>query len=267
VLLFQPAEETGEGAARVIADPQYPSIAPDFVFALHNLPGFELGSVILRDEFFASASQGLIIELQGASSHAAEPHLGCSPALAVASLIQSLSASPQIHTGLHEAAQVTIVHARVGDVAFGTSPGYGVVMATLRTHAPGVMESLASRCLDLAQGIGRAHGLGITCRWTEEFPATVNDSRAVVHVRSAASACLLPVIEAAVPFPWSEDFGHFTSRHPGALFGLGSGTDHPPLHHPAYDFPDELLPTGVRLLVRVIHEALGDTASLGDQPG
>jgi len=73
VLLFQPAEETGEGAARVIADPQFTLIAPDFAVALHNLPGRPLGSVVVRRGAFNCASVGLIARLRGRTSHAAEP--------------------------------------------------------------------------------------------------------------------------------------------------------------------------------------------------
>ncbi|MBZ0269636.1 M20/M25/M40 family metallo-hydrolase, partial [bacterium] len=72
-LLFQPAEETGEGAARVRADPVLRDAPPDFALAFHNLPGFPLGSVVVRDDTFAFGSVGADLRLHGAESHAAEP--------------------------------------------------------------------------------------------------------------------------------------------------------------------------------------------------
>jgi len=257
VLLFQPAEETGEGARRVLDDPAFAELRPDRVFALHNLPGFPLGQVVVRAGVFASASVGLAIRLTGDSSHAAEPHRGRSPALALAELVCGLSAVPQLTAALHEAAQVTVIHARLGEVAFGTSPGEAVVMATLRSHDPELMSRLRDRSVALAQGTARTHELKHAVEWVEPFPATINEPAAVDLVRQAARQLGLDVREVPLPFPWSEDFGHFTDAFPGALFGLGAGEAHPALHGRHYDFPDELLMTGCRLLASVVEQSLG----------
>lgn len=76
VLLFQPAEETGEGAYAVLNDEKFAQIKPDYVFALHNLPGFMAGSVVVKPGIFAAASKGMIIKLHGKTSHASEPETG-----------------------------------------------------------------------------------------------------------------------------------------------------------------------------------------------
>jgi amidohydrolase len=254
VLLYQPAEEIGKGAAAVIADPKFAEIDPDYVFALHNLPGYPEKQIIIREGFFASASKGLIIKLTGATSHAGQPEAGKSPALAVAELITSLSSLVQFSSRLHEAAKVTIIHARIGEVAFGTSPGEGVVMATLRAHDEQVMNGLSQRCVKLAEGIAATYDLGYTVTWDEEFPSTVNDAACANLVKAAAAELGLSIHEPAVPFPWSEDFGHFTARTRGAFFGLGAGKNHPPLHHPTYDFPDHLIASGIRMFEKLINK-------------
>ena len=79
-LLFQPAEETGEGARRVVEDKTFAGLQPDYAFALHNLPGYEEGEIVVSEGVFASASRGIIVRLQGDTSHAAEPQQGRSPA-------------------------------------------------------------------------------------------------------------------------------------------------------------------------------------------
>jgi amidohydrolase len=252
ILLFQPAEETGAGAQRVLKDPRLAALHPDWVFALHNLPGYPLGRVVTRSGAFASASRGLIVELSGATSHAAEPHRGRSPALAVANLIEGLSALPQFTTGLEDAAQVTVIHALVGTPAFGTSPGDGRVCATLRSHSMSVIEGLSARATELAHRIGATWELEVRVSWTESFPATENDPGAVAVVREAAKVVGLEAETREEPFAWSEDFGHFTAAHRGALVGLGAGEEHPPLHHPRYDFPDSLLSPGRDLLATII---------------
>ena len=148
---------------------------------------------------------------------------GMNGGLAAAALAQALSALPQVATSLAEAAQVTVVGLDVGGPAFGTSPGQGRVMATVRTHDDEVMERLAGRCEHLVRGIASAHDLGCEIAWSEEFPAVVNDPAAVDRLENVAHALGLPVVEAPVPFAWSEDFGHFGSLAPSALVGLGAG--------------------------------------------
>ncbi len=91
VLLFQPAEETGEGAARVAADPRFRALAPDWLFALHNLPGYPEGRVLVRSGAFCAGSAGLTVTLAGATSHAAYPEQGRSPDKAMAELVLGLS--------------------------------------------------------------------------------------------------------------------------------------------------------------------------------
>ena len=134
ILLFQPAEETGEGAARVLKDEKFSKLDPDYVFAFHNLPGYKTGSVIIKEGSFASASKGMIIKLTGKTSHAAEPENGINPSSAVAEIIRRYSALPKELKGAKDFVLTTIIHARIGERAFGTSPGYAELMATLRAY-------------------------------------------------------------------------------------------------------------------------------------
>ncbi len=264
VLLFQPAEETGAGARQVLDDPAFKPLTPDVVLGVHNLPGYPLGAVILRAGPFAAASRGLTIALSGASSHAAEPEAGRSPALAAASLVQALSALPQTATHLGEGAKVTVVGIDVGGPAFGTSPGTGRVMATLRAYRDEVMDRLAERCAELATHTAAAFGLESSLSWCEAFPSTVNAAPVIAAVAAAAGEAGLPVIHSEAPFAWSEDFGHFTATYPGALVGLGAGVDHPALHHPDYDFPDPLLPAGVTFWGAALDRLLAQPFEKGD---
>jgi amidohydrolase len=257
VLLFQPAEETGKGGRRVIEDSKFAEITPDYCFALHNLPGFARNRIIVRQGCFSAASKGLIVKLRGATSHAAEPEKGKSPTMAVAQLINGFSSMPQFYAGLHEASKVTVIHSRIGEIAFGTSPGDAEVMTTLRTYEHDVMEKLSGKCLDLAAGIARANDLAYEIEWDEEFPATANNADCAELIKKCAARLNLDIYKPEKPFPWSEDFGNFTSLYPGALFGLGAGEKHPALHHPTYDFPDEILDTGVKMFGEVIRELTG----------
>jgi amidohydrolase len=257
VLLFQPAEETGAGALSVLEDNQFEEIAPDWIFALHNLPGEKFGEVKIKSGPFAAGSVGTILRLNGSTSHAAYPEQGRSPAPAVAQLIQDLAALPESVKSGHGIAKLTIIHTRIGEAAFGTTPGEAEVMATLRSDREEVLDRLREGVVNQAQGIAQAHGLELTHSWTDHFPVTINHPEAVAMVEEVAETNGIAVALRDEAYPWSEDFGWFTRRYKGAVFGLGAGREHPALHSPAYDFPDDLIPVGIVLFEGLIERLLG----------
>ncbi|MGM0498482.1 MAG: amidohydrolase, partial [Bacteroidota bacterium] len=181
ILLYQPSEENGMGAGYVLDDPKFDSIRPDYVYALHNLPGFPKRSIITNSQIFASASKGMIIKLHGKTSHAGEPENGLSPAIAMADLVKELTYLPEKES-FEGFALVTVIHARLGEIAFGTTPGYAEVMATLRSHTNEDMEKLSEKAIGLVQKHTKQHKLDYETEWTEEFLATENNKQAVQTV-------------------------------------------------------------------------------------
>jgi len=251
-LIFQPAEETGEGAQRILKDPRFGKIKPDFVFALHNLPGYALHEVVLRPGVFSCASAGLAARLVGRTAHAAQPESGVSPGPALAEILRSLYDLPQLPDDSPEFSLVTVVHARLGEIAFGASPGEAELMATLRAYDDGRLAHLRARLRQQIERIAGQHNLRCDVSWRETFAATVNDAATVAMIGQAALDCDLKVVQRSHPFRWSEDFGQFTRRFKGALFGLGAGENHPDLHCSDYDFPDALLASGIQSFMRLL---------------
>lgn len=251
-LLFQPAEETGQGAQWMLDDDKFNNFNPDHIFALHNVPGYEKHQVVSREGVFAAASAGFIAELKGATSHAAHPEEGNNPAPAMAQIIQLLSSFPQFYAPLDKAAKVTVIQARLGEKAFGTSPGDATVMATVRAYDEAVIKSLKKKTDKMTEGIAKTYGLKLNKEWTDVFKATINDKRCVSIIKKAADNNDFDFMEKEVPFPWSEDFGRFTHKFTGAMFGLGAGKGHPELHAGDYDFPDELIETGIKMFAEII---------------
>lgn len=254
ICLFQPAEETGEGAARVVADRSFQALKPDYCFALHNLPGKPLGQVLCKPGSFNFASRGMIIELKGKTSHAAHPEDGISPALAMSEIIQQLTRLPEALEGFN---LVTVVHALLGEVAFGTSPADATVMATLRTPTNNAMNQLVEQACAIAQQEAQKAGLALQIRWEDVFSASVNTEQGYQHVMAACQAVGVEVMTMEEGFRWSEDFGKFTEYCEGAMFALGSGEDCPQLHNPDYDFPDSLIPVGQAVFLEIIRELNG----------
>lgn len=239
VLLYQPAEETGSGAAAVIADPRFEQIEPDLAFALHNLPGYPLGQVVVRNGTFSCASRGMSITLRGRTAHAAQPETGLSPATAMCELIAGLNSLPSGVVPRGELGFATVVGASLGRKAFGTAPGKAELWTTLRSESNAGMDSMVEYAERLAQMIAREHDLQLEYAYQDIFPATVNSARAVAIVRGAANAAGL--LEPDAPFRWSEDFGHICARCDAAMFGIGAGETIADLHNPDYDFPDALI--------------------------
>ena len=154
-------------------------------------------------------------------------------------------------------ARLTVIHARIGEAAFGTTPGEAEVMATLRSDREDVLDLLRERVVDCAQKIARANGLEHRHSWTDYFPVTMNHPEAVAMVEAAAEANRIGLTRLEQAYPWSEDFGWFTRKFGGALFGLGGGDDCPALHSSEYDFPDDLIPIGLALFEGLIARVLG----------
>lgn len=254
ILLFQPGEETAIGAKAVLQDANFTKLAPDCIIGFHNLPGFSLGSLILRKGVFASASKGLKIKLIGKTSHAAHPENGNSPLLAMIGIIQSLCDLPHSKIGFDKAALVTIIHARLGEEAFGTSPGEAEIMATYRAHDDKTLELLTEATESITAAIATTHNLRYELQWVEEFVSTVNDDNVFDHLQSAFSDGSISMVYPESPFAWSEDFSFYCQHYPSCFFGIGAGEDHPQLHNPDYDFPDQLIKPGIEYLAKILME-------------
>ncbi len=258
VLLFQPAEENGAGAVAVLADPRFRPLTPDFSFALHNMPGIALGTSWIKDGPANCASCGLKITLSGRTAHASMPETGTSPALAIATLIQQLTAlrSGALETG--DLVLATVTHVAIGEPAFGIAPGYAELWVTLRTVSDDAMAALRAGAEQMALDAAGPHGLAVTFSYHDIFGHCVNDATAARIIRDALEAEGLP-FEEGEAFRASEDFGRFGSVSKSAMFFLGSGETHPALHNPDYDFPDALIPVGVRIFLRIASNLLGET--------
>lgn len=257
ILLFQPAEEDGAGARAVIADEKFSNIKPDYSFALHNLPGMPLHHVGVKSGPLNFASEGLRIELSGKTSHASHPEDGISPANAIAALIEQLPHLPQSLGKDESSALVTVVHANLGVDAFGVAPGDGMLMATLRSIDNELQSSLMAHAEQLARQEAERFGLQIKLSNGETFSACTNDLQASDFIRKSARKAKCSIAELTKPYRWSEDFGLFGQVSKSALFVLGAGDDCPQLHNPDYDFPDELIPTGMELFENIARDLCG----------
>ena len=252
ILLFQPAEETGEGALAVINDPLFKEIKIDMAFALHNLPGYAKHQIILKKGCFASASLGLKLIFDGATSHASQPEKGNNPQRVITTLLDAFQKKyenlkrDKFHTTL------TVTHVAIGEETFGVTPGHAEIWLTLRSQDDKSLQNLTDSTVALSEYVAKEFKLKFSHSIHEAFAATMNSSRETELVEQAAKDLNLSVNNIKEPFPWSEDFGRFGSICPVCLFGLGSGFEHEPLHSPIYDFEDEIIDTGIDVFEKIV---------------
>ncbi|EEE38766.1 amidohydrolase family protein [Rhodobacteraceae bacterium KLH11] len=256
VLIFQPAEETGQGAMAFRADPKFTQIAPDYVFSLHNLPGLELGAVELCSGPANCASRGMRIALTGKTSHAAAPQDGVSPAGALAELLPALATLGQGGALDADYALTTVTHAWLGEATFGVAPGLAELWVTLRTVSDTRMTELIQEAEQRVTASAHAQGLSVEITYDDVFEACRNSDEAVQILTEACRIRDVPCRLVPTPQRFSEDFGQFGKGAKTAMFWLGAGRDHPQLHNPDYDFPDALIPIGTEIFLTAIEETL-----------
>ena len=256
-LLFQPAEETGHGAKAVLTDPRFGEIRPDFAFALHNIPGIAKNVVVLKSGAFTAAVCTLVIKLQGKSAHAAEPENGLNPIYAITEIVRKAMELEQPDPAAEDFTLVTPVFSKVGEIGHGTAPGVGEIHLTIRCWDTQLLEQVCKRLADWAMIFALGQGFKLEIAQEEEFAANTNDPECVDWIREVAHSQSIITGEVSLPFRWGEDFGLFTETYRGAMFGIGAGVDSPALHNPDYDFPDELISTGVNVFCGLVNKILG----------
>lgn len=238
ILLFQHAEETGEGAEECLG--LFDREKVKAVFGAHNIPGEPLGTVLLKRGTFACASCGMEIRMQGRPTHAAYPENGVNPTGALAALTLRLGELAEDISEKYSCMTLaTTVGLNAGGRAFGVAASEGSLCVTLRSERTEALNELVERTGEEASSLAKKHGLGMTEALFDVFPATVNDAELVSHLEKTCVKYSKEHRFLAVPFRWSEDFGHFRKRAKAAFFGVGSGENTAPLHTEDYEYPDE----------------------------
>ena len=252
VLLFQPAEETGQGAQAIMDDPQFAQIKPDVAYGLHNLPGFEKGQIIVREGCFAAASFGMKMTFDGRTAHASQPETGRNPSELLAQLVHHLEKKREQLKTVKPLTTFVITHAILGEETFGVAPGHAEIWLTLRSFDDRNLELMSTEIIEFCRAKAKDYLFDFNFSMHEAFAATNNDPNCVKTIEKAAKNLELKLQHLGEPFRWSEDFGRFGSVCPIGFFGLGSGLEQPALHNPEFDFTDDILEAGMGMFWEII---------------
>ncbi len=255
IVVFQPAEEIGTGAQAILTDPRFTELIDDpastKALAIHNLPGYPMGQLVLRAGPMCPASLGLRLVMRGIGGHSSQPHLSRSPLPPAAELVAQLKQLPE---RIERAGSlVTVTHLSAGiDANFGITPDTAVLCATLRALRSEHLDTLLTKALQLAQRTAEDATLTLEHTPPEQFAAAVNDEQLAAQITDIAQRESLVHTTLDHAMPWSEDFGYFGDHFPAMLIGIGSGESQPHLHASTYDYPDELTPIAVSTLATLI---------------
>ncbi len=250
LLLFQSSEETGKGAKNILESTFLDKYPIDYVFALHNIPKYPKNSIICKPNTFTASVESLDVNLKGKTSHAGMPQNGVNPANCVASIISYFNELENQNTESNNHLLATPIQIKMGESAYGTSAGEALVSYTFRSFNAAYFSSVKENIeINLKQLVQKTNGLEYQLQWKEAFEANHNTPKIYQAIKKITTKNNLEFIGKKKPFSWGEDFGAFTQHYPGAMFGLGAGEKTPELHNPDYDFPEDIITTGIQVFL------------------
>jgi amidohydrolase len=265
-LIFQPAEEGGGGADRMIKDGLFEQFPVDAVYGMHNWPGLPAGSFALSPGPVMASTNEFKIVVKGKGGHAAMAYNTIDPVVVAAQLVQAFQTIISRNVKPIEAGviSVTMIHAGHASNVIADSCE---LQGTVRTFQPEVLDLIEARMKVCADHTCAAFGANCDFEFVRNYPATINSAPEVDFARRVMASV---VGEANVlrqePTMGAEDFAYMLQAKPGAyaFIGNGEGTHRThghgagpcTLHNPSYDFNDDLIPLGATFWVRLVEEFL-----------
>ena len=268
VLIFQPAEEGGAGADRMIREGLFDRFPCDAVFALHNWPGLAVGQFAVAPGPMLASTNEFEIRVTGRGGHAAMPHLTVDPVLAAVQIVQGLQGIVTRARNPIDSAVLSVTMIHAGD-ATNVIPDVAHIAGTVRTFADSVTDLFEQRIRQVAALTAEAHGATAAVDFQRTYPATVNHPVQAEFAASVADGIVGAgnVVRNAQPTMGAEDFAFMLRARPGAylFIGNGDGLHRDPghgagpcvLHNSSYDFNDELIPIGGTFWVKLAEQFLG----------
>ena len=254
-LIFQPAEETGGGAEVMIQEGMMERFDISEVYALHNLPELAQGSFSTTPGPIMAAVDTFHIHIQRKGGHGAMPHETRDPVMAACGIAQAIQT---IVSRNHLATQdlvvsVTQIHTGSAD---NVIPDTAYINGTVRTFDKDVQAMVMRRMKDIVAGQAASYDVSAALDYDVGYPATINDAIKAGFAAEVARdvAGEAHVIDDQDREMGAEDFSYMLEKRPGAYLFLGQG-EGAGLHHPEYNFNDDVAPMGASFFARIVEQA------------
>lgn len=269
-VIFQPAEEGGAGAQRMIDDGLFEKAPCDAVFGMHNWPGMKVGQFALLEGPVMASTAEFSITISGRGGHAAMPHNGIDPVLVATHVVQALQSIITRNKKPIDTAVISATQIHAGD-AVNVIPDSAVIQGTVRTFSLEVQDLIETRMREIAEQLPRAFGASGSLHFHRNYPPTVNHRAETEFARGV----LVDIVGSEnvldfEPTMGAEDFAFMLQVKPGCYIAIGNGdgshraSGHGMgpcmLHNPSYDFNDDLIPIGATYWVRLAERFLASKA-------
>jgi amidohydrolase len=255
VVIFQPAEEGGAGAAAMIKDGLMDRFGIEQVYGMHNGPGIPVGSFAIRPGPIMASTDSIDIRIEGLGGHAARPHKCIDSVMVGAQLITALQQIVSRNVDPLESAVISMCEFHAGNarnVISQTAELYG----TVRTLTPEVRDLVEKRVREVVAGVAQITGARIDLKYERGYPVTVNHAAQTDHAtRIAKQVAGEGNVHGTQPLMGGEDFAYMLQARPGAFIFCGNG-DSAGLHHPAYNFNDEAIVYGTSYWIKLVENTL-----------
>jgi hippurate hydrolase len=256
VVIFQPAEEGGAGGKAMVEDGLMDRFDIAEVYGMHNYPGLAVGQFALRPGPIMAAADHFSIEIEGVGGHAARPHLTVDTVLIGAQIVNALQSVVSRNLDPLESGVVSICVFQAGN-ADNVLPQKVKLGGTSRSLSPHVRELLAKRIGAIAENTAKAYGGTAKVNYRLGYPVLINHAAQTEFAAKVAGgvAGADKTATDVAPVMGAEDFAFMLNARPGAFIFIGNG-DSAGLHHPAYNFNDEVIPFGTSYWVKLVETAL-----------
>ncbi len=256
VIIFQPAEEGGAGGKAMVDDGLIENFKIDEVYGMHNMPGIPVGEFAIRKGAMMAATDTFSIEIEGKGAHAAMPHNGIDPIVVGANMVQALQsiASRTIDPLGSVVVSVTTFH---GGDAFNVIPQAIKLTGTVRTLAADIRDTAERRMKEIVEHTAASFGASAKLHYDRGYPTTDNHSKQTDFAVEVARQIVGHdrVEPNTPPLMGGEDFSFMLNACPGAYIFVGQG-DTAGVHHPEYDFNDEIIPIGCSYWAKIVETAM-----------
>ncbi len=255
VVIFQPAEEGGAGAAAMIKDGLMDRFGIEQVYGMHNVPGVPVGSFAIRSGPVMAATDAIDIRIEGHGGHASRPHKCIDSVLVGAQLVTALQSIVSRTIDPLDSAVISMCEFHAG-TARNVIPQTAELSGTVRTLTEEVRDLVEKRVREVVAGVAQMTGAKIDLVYERGYPVTVNHaSQTDIATQVAKEIAGDANVHEMPPLMGAEDFSYMLEARPGAFIFCGNG-DSAGLHHPAYNFNDEAIVYGTSYWIKLAENTL-----------